>query len=178
MTITVNPPAGTGAFQESGGQVVMEAENFDSNDTRLDPAGENYTFATVTGGYVDAGYMYPASEDLNNSTWANAAQCTYEIDFTNPGTYTIWLRRYCDDDGHNSCHVGTDGVQVGGTCDNTNVGFSSWHWHEHDITVSISAGRVTFNLRRRERGYKVDRIVITKNGNTPSGAGPPESPRS
>jgi len=178
VNVTVNPPASSGAFQESGGQVVMEAENYDTNDARSDPTGEPYTFSNATPGYVGEGYVYPASEDANNSSWDNAAECTYEIDFATSGKYTIWLRRYCEDDGHNSCYVGIDGVQVGGTCDNTNSGFGSWYWHAHDTTVAITAGRHTFNLRRRERGYKVDRIVITKNGNTPTGNGPAESPRS
>ncbi len=170
-------PSGSGPFIEEGGTVVMEAENYDDNETRSDPTGENYTLGTATAGYVSDGYMYPDDETTTNSTWANAAQCTYDIDFTNAGTYKVWLRRYCDDDGHNSCYVGFDGTQAGGTCDNTNNGFSSWYWYGYGTEVYVSAGEHTFNLRRRERGYKVDRIVLTKNGGTPSGNGPAESSR-
>ncbi len=177
VNVTVTPVITGEAFLESGGQVVIEAEHFDTNVARADPTGLAPALGSATSGYVAEGYMYPADEDVTNSTWDNAAECTYNIDFTNPGTYTIWLRRYFDDDGHNSCFVGFDGVQAGGTCDNVTAGTSTWYWYAHTTSVVIPAGTHSFNLRRRERGYKVDRIVITKNGNTPSGSGPAESSR-
>ena len=177
VDVTVSPVITGDAFAEVGGQVVFEAEHFDSNEARTDPAGQALTAGTATPGYVAEGYMYPADEGVGNATWDNGAGCTYNIDFATPGTYTIWLRRYFDDDGHNSCFVGIDGIQAGGVCDNVTDGTGTWYWYGHTTPVVISAGRHTFNLRRRERGYKVDRIVITKNGNTPSGTGPAESSR-
>ncbi len=178
VNVTVSSVITGDAYVEVGGQVVIEAEHFDTNDARTDPTGEALTLSSATGGYVAEGYMYPADEGVENATWDNAAECTYNIDFTNAGTYTIWLRRYFDDDGHNSCFVGFDGIQAGSTCDNVTSGTGTWYWYAHTTTVDISAGVHAFNLRRRERGYKVDRIVITKNGNTPSGTGPAESSRS
>jgi hypothetical protein len=72
----------------------------------------------------------------------------------------------------NSVLVGVDGT--GGSFDNGSV--TGWGWVKHGTTFSLGTGEHVFNLRRREDGYRVDRILLTTNtGYTPSGDGPAES---
>ena len=185
MLVTVNPdPSATGPFLESGGTLVMEAENCDTNDVRTDPSGVNWTLDNAPTGCVGAGYMYPGLMHPNyTSTWAEAAEMTYNIKIDTPGTYYIWIRRFCERSTGNSCYVGLDGAQLGGAkFDNHNVNFYSWQWKNlfsgTTATVVLSAGTHTFHVRRAEEAYRIDRILLTTNaGYTPSGHGPAESPR-
>ena len=183
VQIVVNE-AGTGAgpFQEEGGTVVMEAENYDNNDTRTDPYAQNWALETTDTGYVGSGYMKaPIDSPLENATWANGCELGYDIDFETAGTYNIWLRRYAINSGHNSCFVGVDGTQSGPAFDNSNSGLDPAEWTWITTTacdVYISTGTHTFQIRRRERLYDIDRIILTTDGGyTPTGTGPPESPR-
>ncbi|GAH65955.1 unnamed protein product, partial [marine sediment metagenome] len=61
VTISVNAGTGTGAFQEEGGTVVMECENYDDNDTRTDVASANWSEETSNSGYGGTGYMQAPS---------------------------------------------------------------------------------------------------------------------
>jgi hypothetical protein len=71
--------------------------------------------------------------------------------------------------------VGLDGGQIGSTCDNTED-YNQWIWKKHSSTVSISTGTHTFQIRRRETDYCIDRIILTTDSEyTPSGNGPAES---
>ena len=92
--------------------------------------------------------------------------------------YYIWVRRYADKKQENSAFVGLDDTQIGGIFDDEQANYDQWYWKEHSTTVYVSAAQHTFNLRRREPQYGVDRIILTDDsGYTPSGNGPAESPR-
>jgi polygalacturonase len=164
-----------GAFQESGGLVVMEAENYNANDMRSDPNDYNWQLSSSTGGYVGDGYVDTPLPHGTNATWDNACELTYQIEFGTMGTYNIWLRRYANDGTTNSGYVGMNGTQAGGFDNGGNYG--SWVWKKMGTVSVSSSGERTFNLRRREAGYQVDRILMTTYaGYTPSGDGPAESP--
>ncbi|GAF74085.1 unnamed protein product, partial [marine sediment metagenome] len=118
----------------------------------------------------------------HTSTWSEGSEVGYDIDFTNAGTYYVWLRRYCTGSSANSAHVGVDGTEVGTIFDNSNSGLYPpvWIWLNYptNTRVYISAGEHTFQVRRREENYQLDRIILTTDsGYTPSGAGPAESSR-
>ena len=175
VAITVNAEAGgTGPFQEEGGTVVMETENYDTSDQRSEnnPWSEETSWA----GYVGDGYMQAPGG--GSKTWATGAELTYEIDFSTAGTYYIWMRRYADSKNENAALVGLDGTQIGGTFDDQQADYDQWIWKEHGTAVYISATQHTFNLRKEEKNYGVDRIILTDDGGyTPSGNGPAESSR-
>ena len=175
VAITVNAEAGgTGPFQEEGGTVVMETENYDTSDQRSEnnPWSEETSWA----GYVGDGYMQAPGG--GSKTWATGAELTYEIDFSTAGTYYIWMRRYADSKNENAALVGLDGTQIGGTFDDQQADYDQWIWKEHGTAVYISATQHTFNLRKEEKNYGVDRIILTDDsGYTPSGNGPAESSR-
>ena len=88
----------------------MEAENFHNNDTRSTDA--NWSELTTNTGYVGS-YMEAPSNSSGNTDWTTGAELGYDIDFTTAGTYTIWLRVYCDHSGTDSVFVGLDGTQIG-----------------------------------------------------------------
>ena len=175
VAITVNAEAGgTGPFQEEGGTVVMETENYDTSDQRSEnnPWSEETSWA----GYVGDGYMQAPGGA--SKTWATGSELTYEIDFSTAGTYYIWARRYADSKNENAALVGLDGTQIGGTFDDEKADYDQWIWKEHGTAVYISATQHTFNLRKEEKNYGVDRIILTDDsGYTPSGNGPAESSR-
>ncbi|GAH67175.1 unnamed protein product, partial [marine sediment metagenome] len=179
VAISVNAAAGgTGAFQEDGGTVVMESENYDDNAARSDDSGEAWSKATSISGYVGEGYMIAPGSGAED--WVDAAELSYEIDFTNAGTYYTWMRRWATSSADNSAWVGLDGTIVGDGVtdrfDNYNGYYDQWYWRKHNTEVYISSGSHEFNVRRREGGYKIDRIILTTDDQyTPSGTGPPES---
>ena len=175
LTVIVNAaPAGTGPFIESGGTVVMEAENWDTSDQRSE--NNPWTEETSWTGYVSDGYM--KSTGGASKTWATGGELTYDIDFSTAGTYYIWMRRYADSKNENAALVGLDGTQIGGTFDDEEANYDQWYWKEHGTTVYISATQHTFILRKEEKNYGVDRIILTDDGGyTPSGNGPAESSR-
>jgi len=127
--------------------------------------------------------------------WAdNSAQLGYDIDFETAGTYYIWMRRWATSSADNSCwiglEIGLDGTQItdGETnrFDNYNGYYDQWYWRAYQVGKYISAGSHTFEVRRREPDYRIDRIILTADGNhtpsgtgpdTPSGTGPEESSR-
>ncbi len=173
--------SGTGAFEEEGGTVVMETENYDENTVRDDNSGQTWSKGTATAGYVGNGYML--APGVSAEYWDDGCQLSYNIDFETAGTYYLWMRRYATDSSNNSCWVGLDGTIVGdgvtNRFDNYNGYYDQWYWRQHNTAVYISATSHTWNIRRREVGYKIDRIILTTDDQyTPSGTGPPESSRS
>ena len=171
-TITVDPVA-AGLFIESGGMVVMEAENFHNNDVRSDSAGTWSQQSSITGS-VGSGYMLAASG--SNGAWATESEIGFDIDFTTPGTYTIWTRLYAAASNNDSVYCGMDGTQLGSSYSGTGNVYGSWVWTNHYVDVVVTAGTHKFQMRRRERSICVDRIILTTDmGFTPTGTGPAES---
>ena len=83
------------------------------------------------------------------------------IAFSTSGTCSVWSRRYTIGGASNSCWVGLDGV---GNGSNDYTGDANqWSWKSLR-SIDVTAGLHTFNLRRRESAFKVDRIVLTTDG--------------
>ena len=119
-------PGSTGpcAFQESGGQVVMEAENYaeiqDQGDvTSWQPA--NSLSEAIGGSYVTT-----PDNGVSNATFTNGTKLVYNLQVNTAGTYTIYVRRYAPNGAGNSAHGGFDGQATGGV-DNTG-GTNQWRW--------------------------------------------------
>jgi hypothetical protein len=174
-------PDHSGPFLESGGLVVMEAENYDAMDMRGDPNDywwrpSSWLSGYTTGGYVGDDYVDTQLPQGTNATWSNACEQIYRIGFVTTGTYNIWLRRYATDGETNSGYVGMNDTQAGGY--DNGGDYDSWLWRKMGTVNVSSSSEHTFNLRRREAGYQVDRILMTTDADyTPSGDGPDESPR-
>jgi len=175
LGLSTSVATGAEFFQEIDGLVVMEGENFTGADGRNDENGSEWRVASYISGFVGSGYVEIPPPKGTNGAWENSCELTYEIRFTTAWKYNIWLRRYSEGGGSDSCWVGLDGTQMG---TNDSAGdHGQWIWKNLG-TMSITAGLHVFNLRRREAQYKVDRILLTTDSTyTPTGDGPPESPR-
>jgi hypothetical protein len=183
-TSTPTPSSGS-AFQEQGGQVVMEAENFTDSTSRN---SQSWIKRTDIAGSVGTGFMRvepdtgAAIDDTNYPT--TRPELRYRVQISTPGTYYVWLRGYATDDSNNSVHVGLNG-QAAASADKISTStFNGWAWIQSTrdgpvATVNISsAGLHTISIWMREDGFRVDRVLLTTNSSlTPSGNGPAESPR-
>jgi hypothetical protein len=160
------------------GIVSAEAENFDENTT---DGTRIWEFNTDPTGFSGDGFMRAVPDGSGSGT----PQLDFEIEFVKTGIHYVWVRGYRTSGTDDSCHTGLDGdettsdkIQAGGT-NNT------WEWSinrrdnaglaQVDVT---SLGVHTFHVRMREDGWRFDKFVLTTNANyTPTGNGPPESPR-
>ena len=89
-------PAGptAGAWLESGGQVVLEAEK---SPQIISGTTQAWTKLTSQSGYSGTGYLQAGPDrDTLYQTGALTGSPTlsYPLDFTAPGTYTVWARGY------------------------------------------------------------------------------------
>ncbi|OIP81251.1 MAG: hypothetical protein AUK44_10350 [Porphyromonadaceae bacterium CG2_30_38_12] len=155
------------SYCEANGQVVIEAENYYSKNMNGDQVG--WTGGTAFTGFSGSGYMETVNAGLPNAAgWTEAADLSYNITFSTIGNYYLWALVYAPDGASNSANVGMDGNQVGTT---SIGGGTSWSWQKHATTFNVNAnGLKTINIRRREDGYAIDKILLTNDASlTPTG---------
>jgi hypothetical protein len=167
-------------FQEVGGQVVMEGENFDGQTER---GTHTWLVQDSLTGYVGAGYAaaLPDTDLLLGADYATtSSELSYTINFTTPGTYTVWLRGYAPNGAGDSLYIALDNEPAAIV---TDFAPRIWAWGNKDnaglpVTIEVSeAGVHTLHLWQREDGFRLDRIMLTTdNGYNPTGDGPSESP--
>ena len=172
----------TGAFLESGGSVVIEAEHFKTSTAR---AGHNW--AVVSNASASGGQVVRADPNnganVNTGYTTGSPQLDFPILFSTAGTYNVWLRGIGPTGDDDSCHVGLDGQGLA-SADRISSFGTGLTWTRSTLdgpvaTIVVSTpGLHTLNLWMREDGLNVDRLLLTTNNTlTPSGAGPAESPR-
>ncbi|HZE98511.1 MAG TPA: PQQ-dependent sugar dehydrogenase [Planctomycetota bacterium] len=174
-----------GAFQQdpgADGLLVMEAEDFHGNVAQ----GGHTWDATSPSGYSGSGARVAnPNSGVNNDTGytTNSPRLDYRVYFSKAGTHQVWVRGMAATGSDDSCHIGLDGAAVTSS-DRLASFFTTWTWSRDTMdgvaaTLDIaSPGLHTINLWMREDGFVADKILLTTNaGYTPSGAGPPESPR-
>ena len=169
---------GSGEFLEQGGSVIIEAENYHASDGRTDPGGLVWNEASdgTYAGYTGAGYVETPDLGKPVAGWSDGCELSYDNQFDTPGTYTVWLKRLATGGANNSGWIGVDGTQVGGD-DNASGNYNQWIW-KSEWTITVGSGVSTVELRRREDGYRVDRIYLSKNGDDPNVTEPgAESPQ-
>ena len=135
-------------------------------------------------GYAGSGYLsaWPDVDRQYSLTLIETSpELGYTINFTIPGTYTVWLRGYAPNGAGDSVYVGLDEQPV-----TRLTGFPprQWSWANQDqagnrVTISVTAaGHHSLRLWRREDGLRLDRVVLTTDsGYNPSDLGPTESQR-
>ncbi|MFZ5893929.1 MAG: hypothetical protein ACOY0T_22900 [Myxococcota bacterium] len=170
------------AFQESGGQVVMEGEHFSSTVARA-----SHTWDPLSDGASSGGQVMQANPNnganINTGYTTGSPQLDYLVNFSTTGTYHVWVRGSGVGTADRTVHAGIDGT--GPTSSDRISGFTSTlSWRKSTLdgpvaTINVTTpGLHTVNLWMREDGFRVDKIVLTTNASfTPSGAGPAESPR-
>jgi len=170
----------TGTFQESDGVCTMEAEN-----AAVDQRSDNITWSSATGhsGYIGSSYMTPPDNTGVSVVWSTGCELAWDVDISTPGVYYMAVRRIAMDNGDDSAQAGVDGSQRDDNTFNDPTG-SSWQWKrgtDFDLGF-LSAGTHTIQIRRREDGFCIDRVMIADSfsklpadGSTQ--VGPQESPR-
>jgi RHS repeat-associated protein len=136
---------------------------------------------TAQSGYTGTAYLQvlPDTDRLYPTGTITASPALhYPIYFTNPGTYTVWLRGYPTNAAGDSAYISMEGQVVGIT------GFEPRAWTWTDGTTSgataqlavEATGLYTLSLWMREDGLRIDRLLLTTDTTyLPSGFGPVET---
>ncbi len=174
-----------GHFQERDGLVVIEAEHFESSRTYRN---QSWGVSSRVQGFRGSGAVVVAPDRgvrIRSRYNKRSPELTYEVDFTETGTYFVWLRVWADDNNSNSVHVGLNGEANRSSSYIGTEDYGRWVWtrrqQDSDDFASIritSRGTKKINLWMREDGLYVDRIILTKDrAFSPGGSGPDESMR-
>jgi hypothetical protein len=182
--------ADDGTVRESGGEAVVEAEHYRRNVTaEYDDDGDGvdetrHRFASFVDGDAsgDVGMVAAPNVGENEGDTTNGARLDYEVEFSQTGTYYVWVRARGPSGNDDSVHVGLDGSPATYGHQGLSPDGGGWDWtNEVDgnrVTVNVTAtGTHTLSLWMREDGTEVDKLLVTKNASyTPSDEGPSESP--
>ena len=178
------PAWATQAFQESAGQVVMQAENYDNKIARN---SKDWVKETSISGASGGAYMTSlpnTGTSINTGYVTTSPELVYNVQVTTTGTYYVWVRGIGPDANSDSLHAGIDGT--GPVSADRIKGFTtSWVWSRATMdsvpaTLVISTpGLHTVHLWMREDGFRVDKILLrtSSSSTAPTGTGPAESPR-
>ncbi len=176
-----------GPLQEQNGQVVMEAENFDDMISR---GSQAWILKGGLEGFVGDGYM--RADPANNVSHmtpgysALSPELRYQVQFTTPGAYYVWVRYNAPGNGGDAVHVGLDNAEVPGAAliNDSSAPPNKWIWTRHtmngkDATLTVATpGLHTINVWMAKDGMRLDRLLLTADANfTPDGDGPAESTR-
>ncbi len=172
------------AFQESAGQVVMQAESYDAKVPR---SGGDWTRQTTQSGASNGAYMAAlpdAGFTLNTGYVTGSAELVYNVLFATTGTYHIWVRGIGPNGNGDSLHAGMDGTGPA-SADRVSGFNTSWKWSRSTMdtttaTIQVAApGLHTIHVWVREDGFLFDKILLrtSSSSTAPSGTGPGESPR-
>ena len=184
---------GSGAFLEQDGVVALEAEyameNVLASKDEITSDMNAYTVskwaeaAKVAGKTPNAWRLTQSDTGLAmrlpdlNAQWTEgpefppySPELTYKINFSNTGTYKVWVRWRYVDDGSDSIRGGLNNVYTGSF--STAAHYSNnldekWHWKELGTVAVTQAGVQPFSLWMREDGLYLDRIYLTKGSETP-----------
>jgi hypothetical protein len=189
-------------FVEIDGQVVMEAENYQSNT----PDAANATIvwqvlnqgtglASTAGDASGGEYLHLPANPANGTytigegALTSAARVSYKIEIKTGGTYYIWtLGAWPEPTGTNGnsywFSVGTAVGQYCGIQNRTGDGTAPnvWGWwsqgQDTGRSIALTPGKYTFSLHQREGLVCVDKIILTLNStatNPFTGFGPDET---
>jgi len=166
------------SFQEQGGLVVMEAENFDANVTQ--PGGAWVFDATpLTDAYSGWGYLKAVGVGGYNPSVS--PHVDFKVNFTTTGPHYIWVKG--SDAGSQNVHLGLDGVApdtaqfVGASSGafGPELGGEFWWDNQYNpggagITYAAyldvpTTGEHTVNLFFRLQDVYVDKILLTTDSN-------------
>jgi len=180
----------TGDFQESGGQVVMEAEHFTGN-----VAQGGHSWASENDANASGGQAMRSTPDngtaVDTGFVTGSPRLDFRVLFVTAGTYQVWVRGRAGGSAvgtSDSVHAGSDGAAVA-TADRINGFTASFGWTRGTLdgvnaTLSVTTTPPgtptvhTINLWMREDGFVVDKVLLTTNASfVPSGTGPAESTR-
>ncbi|MDB6030467.1 MAG: hypothetical protein JWM16_805 [Verrucomicrobiales bacterium] len=159
-----------GAFIETAGKVVMEAEHFQTNSSG---SGHQWLATNNVAGFVGTAAMQALPDTgASLSSVSNSPLLSYTIQVTNAGTFNLWLRGWALNTSANTVYLGADS----GTAQQMNYTTTgAWVWQSVRVTLT-NAGSHQINLWMREDGAYVDRLILARDSAyVPAGTGPAET---
>ncbi|WP_185154117.1 alginate lyase family protein [Fulvivirga sp. M361] len=161
----------SGAFQESGGVLSIEAEH--------GTIGSNWIIATDNsaseGEYIE---IDPQFNTTQNTPVCTTAEClaSYNFDISTGGDYAFWFRIYSAGGNDDSFFWRIDnGTWVR---ENSRNGVGIWYSTNNTMVNSLNSGSHTLEISYRENGTRLDKFVIQLDSQpNPTGNGPAESSR-
>jgi hypothetical protein len=178
------------------GNVVMEAEHY-SDMIQIGDIGSGTESYWDTASYPlefsGEGGMKAVNPGSNpgaiSVALTSAGYLKFNIDFTAGGTYYIWARASHASGSDDSFHAAlADGDNVISQCAFINFegveGTNTWVWMNYSndkaavASVDVPApGVFNFRVYIRERDFRIDKIILTRNAAypTPEGIGPEET---
>jgi len=184
-TIQVVPQVASGpsVFQQTAGMVVMEAES-----GTIVNRSASWVFRNDKPGYSGTGFMSAepnAGVNLSSDYPGVAPELQFQVNFSNPGTYRVWIRGFGEDDEGDSVNVGLDGkaALTAQAISEFPLRPPAWAWssalmdYTAIATIAVpTAGVHTVNVWMREDGFRFDKIMLAGAGVAgPTGLGPNES---
>ena len=162
---------------------MLEAEAAQGNLAGIE---SRWALSMARNGYVGSGYV---KSELSNGSTGNAATCStgsaklsFQIQFTDPGDYLVWVRALSARDENAVLCIGIDDSparpsKIGG------FAVGQWSWSSDGdgdpAMVEVdSPGPHTVNVWVSDGGVAVDRLLLTTDHSmTPTGLGPDPSGR-
>jgi len=147
----------------SDGVVVFEAEDFTTN---LSPrSNHQWVYSNQVAG-SSGGYMEGSPDNgLVFTNWpVSSPELQHQINFSQTGTYRIWVRAYGNDGSSDSVHWGLNGkTNATGISWTT---YNAWIWTNNTAgspaTIGVTnTGLSSLNLWIREDGARIDRVAIS-----------------
>jgi len=171
-------------LQNNDGMISIEAENYNKKtEGSRNHYWDDVTKAAVSGIAMEAfpedDFRLPWEEDLVSIS----PKMSYEIEFTQTGTYYIWVRGWAPSGSSDSIHIGLNNEVLLSSSNLNNFGINHWQWSNQNNmdprTIEVdNTGVHTLHVLMRESGVAIDKVVITKDLDyIPSDLGPKESQR-
>jgi hypothetical protein len=167
------------------GLLVVEAEHFSANVPSLDLDGINmhqWNLTDLPGYSGDGAMVADPNINYNQNISTNVEpRLDYNMNFTVPGTYRIWVRAQSANTADDSVNVGLDGALPDTSYRIGNFAFGPYNWSSTQLgntpaTFSVTTpGLHVVNVWMREDGFILDKLLFTTNSAyIPTGFGPPE----
>ncbi|MCP4408172.1 MAG: hypothetical protein GY807_10510 [Gammaproteobacteria bacterium] len=142
--------------------ITREAENYDLNTTR----GGHEWIPNATEGHSGTGAMraMPNIRVKHDKNYAqNSPRLDYQINFSTPGTYHVWIRGIGRGGGSNSVHAGLNGAEIAGSATiSIPPTRRQYLWSDGTHTIEVpTSGVHTINVWMREDGTVFDTMVLT-----------------
>lgn len=169
---------GSGAFQMSSNEVVMEAEHY---STTVSGSGVTWTAITDSGasGAASNNAMQAAPNAGVSSSAPGAGVARMDFSINVPSgaasNFYVHLRTRAATTSDDSVWVSIDG----GTTTYQQMGAltTGYSWRTSNSSFAIPTGLHTITIWMREDGMIVDKIVVKNSSTAPTGTGPAESPQ-
>jgi hypothetical protein len=175
-------------YLEADGKCVMEAEN-GTIICNGDSSGWSSPFngsmewyeAKTESGYSGSGYMTTENGVALNAAWENGTELSFPVYIGTVGDYYLAARKWSGTGDDDSAYMGVDNSQKGGKEFVTTE--TEFTWRHGTVSLGkLTKGMHNIQIRRREDGFMIDRIMIaTSKGVLPSDGstevGPDESER-